>query len=148
MLLTRPAEQMPLFLIPCWLHGLGRLAHDVVLAAEMDHLIGTLKDGGLCKDVHYKELYIPQAELEGVCAYNTVLLQVCCVHLHCVQTFVQCQNCLLFGHFVHPCAALFASCTFVCGPLPSKSTNWGSLDFIGLYLTQLLTRKPCCLVQS
>lgn len=36
-----------------------------VLAAEMDHLIGTLKDAGLCKDVHYKELYIPQAELEG-----------------------------------------------------------------------------------
>ncbi|KAL3132707.1 hypothetical protein ABBQ32_009214 [Trebouxia sp. C0010 RCD-2024] len=31
---------------------------------EMDHLIGTLKDAGLCKDVHYKELYIPQAELE------------------------------------------------------------------------------------
>lgn len=40
----------------------------MVLAAEMDHLIGTLKDAGLCKDVHYKELYIPQAELEGACA--------------------------------------------------------------------------------
>lgn len=34
----------------------------------MDTLIGTLKDAGLCKDVHYKELYIPQAELEGVLA--------------------------------------------------------------------------------
>ena len=33
--------------------------------AEMDNLIGSLKDAGLCKDVHYKELYIPQAELEG-----------------------------------------------------------------------------------
>ena len=32
----------------------------------MDTLIGTLKDAGLCKDVHYKELYIPQAELEGI----------------------------------------------------------------------------------
>ncbi|DBA65894.1 TPA: hypothetical protein ACH3X2_002921 [Trebouxia sp. C0005] len=31
---------------------------------EMDNLIGSLKDAGLCKDVHYKELYIPQAELE------------------------------------------------------------------------------------
>ena len=31
----------------------------------MDNLIGSLKDAGLCKDVHYKELYIPQAELEG-----------------------------------------------------------------------------------
>ena len=34
--------------------------------AEMDNLIGSLKDAGLCKDVHYKELYIPQAELEGM----------------------------------------------------------------------------------
>lgn len=32
----------------------------------MDNLIGSLKDAGLCKDVHYKELYIPQAELEGM----------------------------------------------------------------------------------
>ncbi len=37
------------------------------LNAEMDNLIGSLKDAGLCKDVHYKELYIPQAELEGNC---------------------------------------------------------------------------------
>ena len=49
-------------------HPLGRLAYCLMLAAEMDHLIGTLKDAGLCKDVHYKELYIPQAELEGACA--------------------------------------------------------------------------------
>ena len=41
------------------------LADNALHAAEMDHLIGTLKDAGLCKDVHYKELYIPQAELEG-----------------------------------------------------------------------------------
>ena len=40
----------------------------VCCTAEMDTLIGTLKDAGLCKDVHYKELYIPQAELEGVLA--------------------------------------------------------------------------------
>lgn len=64
------------------LHRLGRLAHCLLmLAAEMDHLIGTLKDAGLCKDVHYKELYIPQAELEGACAgyidhmYKT---SICC----------------------------------------------------------------------
>ncbi len=37
--------------------------------AEMDNLIGSLKDAGLCKDVHYKELYIPQAELEGEQSY-------------------------------------------------------------------------------
>lgn len=37
----------------------------VTASAEMDNLIGSLKDAGLCKDVHYKELYIPQAELEG-----------------------------------------------------------------------------------
>lgn len=38
----------------------------------MDRLIGTLKDAGLCKDVHYKELYIPQAELEGACTNSCV----------------------------------------------------------------------------
>ena len=83
------AEQREFFLIPCWPLGFGRLAHSAVLAAEMDHLIGTLKDAGLCKDVHYKELYIPQAELEGACAqcclygnFAIVVLETCCVHLH------------------------------------------------------------------
>ena len=65
-------------------------------AAEMDHLIGTLKDGGLCKDVHYKELYIPQAELEGrksvtqyCCFEMPWMLQAAIVHaflcMQCVQ---------------------------------------------------------------
>ncbi len=31
----------------------------------MDHIIETLKDFGLCNEVHYKELYVPQAELDG-----------------------------------------------------------------------------------
>ena len=33
--------------------------------AEMDHLVATLKQSGLCKTAHYKELYLPQAEIEG-----------------------------------------------------------------------------------
>lgn len=41
---------------------------------EMDTLIGTLKDAGLCKDVHYKELYIPQAELEELNSEQKALL--------------------------------------------------------------------------
>lgn len=43
----------------------NRYTDTMCMLAEMDTLIGTLKDAGLCKDVHYKELYIPQAELEG-----------------------------------------------------------------------------------
>ncbi len=43
----------------------GIISYFMTCCAEMDNLIGSLKDAGLCKDVHYKELYIPQAELEG-----------------------------------------------------------------------------------
>ncbi len=43
----------------------GVISYFMTCCAEMDNLIGSLKDAGLCKDVHYKELYIPQAELEG-----------------------------------------------------------------------------------
>lgn len=33
--------------------------------ADMNRIIGMLKAGGLCSDVLYKELYIPQAEIDG-----------------------------------------------------------------------------------
>lgn len=33
---------------------------------DMDHIIETLKDFGLCNEVHYKELYVPQAELDAL----------------------------------------------------------------------------------
>lgn len=46
-------------------HGCWHHCYFMTCYAEMDNLIGSLKDAGLCKDVHYKELYIPQAELEG-----------------------------------------------------------------------------------
>jgi hypothetical protein len=32
---------------------------------DMDHIIATLKAAGLCSEVLYKELYIPQPELDG-----------------------------------------------------------------------------------
>ena len=31
----------------------------------MTHIIKTLKDFGLCDEVHYKEKYLPQREVEG-----------------------------------------------------------------------------------
>ena len=33
--------------------------------AEMMHLIATLKELGLCKSAHYKELHLPQKEIDG-----------------------------------------------------------------------------------
>lgn len=90
------AEQRGFFLIPCWPLGFGRLAHSAVLAAEMDHLIGTLKDAGLCKDVHYKELYIPQAELEGACAQ-------CCL---CGNFAVSCVGDLLCPLALYACVVV------------------------------------------
>lgn len=35
------------------------------ITADMNRIIGMLKAGGLCSDVLYKELYIPQAEIDG-----------------------------------------------------------------------------------
>lgn len=35
------------------------------MVAEMDHLVSTLKGEGLCKAVHYKEMYIAQEVVEG-----------------------------------------------------------------------------------
>ena len=32
---------------------------------DMDHIIATLQAAGLCSEVLYKELYIPQPELDG-----------------------------------------------------------------------------------
>jgi len=49
----------------CYQMVTGIMFYFMTCCAEMDNLIGSLKDAGLCKDVHYKELYIPQAELEG-----------------------------------------------------------------------------------
>lgn len=41
------------------------ITHAAAPVAEMDHLVATLKQSGLCKTAHYKELYLPQAEIEG-----------------------------------------------------------------------------------
>ena len=45
---------------------------------DMDHIIATLQAAGLCSEVLYKELYIPQAELDGVpsCSAGSVSLFV------------------------------------------------------------------------
>jgi len=71
-----------------FLHALSMLSngswHQLLLHAEMDNLIGSLKDAGLCKDVHYKELYIPQAELEGE---QSVLYDVA---RHVIMLFTAC----------------------------------------------------------
>ena len=31
----------------------------------MEHIVKTLQEFGLCSAVHYKEKYIPEAEIEG-----------------------------------------------------------------------------------
>jgi hypothetical protein len=36
-----------------------------LLPAEMDALVTRLKINGLCKSAHYKELYIPESEING-----------------------------------------------------------------------------------
>jgi hypothetical protein len=41
---------------------------------DMQHIIKVLKELGLCKDVHYKELYISQTELEALNSEQKALL--------------------------------------------------------------------------
>ena len=55
------------------------VAHGVLLAAEMNDMIATLKQAGLCKDVHYKELYIRPSELESgfQCRYLVLFCPSC-----------------------------------------------------------------------
>lgn len=36
-----------------------------ILLAEMEQIVKTFKHHGLCSEIHYKEMYIPQEELEG-----------------------------------------------------------------------------------
>ena len=62
---------------------------------DMDHIIATLQAAGLCSEVLYKELYIPQAELDGVpgCLCHPMLLLTCysCDILLCfVLLFLYC----------------------------------------------------------
>lgn len=35
------------------------------LFAELEHLIATMKESGLCSTAHYKEMYLPQSEIDG-----------------------------------------------------------------------------------
>lgn len=35
------------------------------MAAELDHLVALMREEGLCQQAHYKELYLPKAEIEG-----------------------------------------------------------------------------------
>lgn len=35
------------------------------LVADMAHIVKTLREFGLCSAVHYKEMYIPEAEIQG-----------------------------------------------------------------------------------
>jgi len=80
---------------------------------DMDHIIATLQAAGLCSEVLYKELYIPQAELDGVpcCFFSSVLL------------FVYCSRDLIFG--ANP-----AKCSVLCCLVPSKPSQM-SANYIG-----------------
>lgn len=85
----------------------GIISYFMTCCAEMDNLIGSLKDAGLCKDVHYKELYIPQAELEGE-------QSVGCYMLHKVT--------MMFAACFLPCARRqFAHCS--CCVVDARHAN-------------------------
>lgn len=36
-----------------------------LMPAELDHLVSLMREEGLCQRAHYKELYLPKAEIEG-----------------------------------------------------------------------------------
>jgi len=60
---------------------------------DMDHIIATLQAAGLCSEVLYKELYIPQAELDGV-LLSPMLLSIHCscdLLLYLALLFVSCS---------------------------------------------------------
>lgn len=88
----------------------------------MEHLIGTLKDAGLCKDVHYKELYIPQAELEGVFAHVFDCVEKSFILVLHVSLFVAlCAHgsiSFISTNLANCCFGI-TCCTCLYGPLPS-----------------------------
>lgn len=42
----------------------------------MDHLVATLKQEGLCKEVYYKEMYIPEETMKGSLRFLHLLLKL------------------------------------------------------------------------
>lgn len=62
-------------------------------SAEMNHTIMHLKRMGVCNEVHHKERYIPQSEMESKRAVAPAIVWMHCILLLLIYSTLITQNC-------------------------------------------------------